>query len=192
MVLLRTKLGRPPAHTDTPLPQGLRSCREGHRSNCSRRVRRQSCFGPFAPNCLPWSRYAHRPRRSQIFGLSISKRQLGRQAHRLHRTRQSLIHSMFHKLSITALVSILMSFLLSASEALAPLVPSQQIIPQSLFGMHIHRANSTTPWPSIPIGEWRLWDAYVTWPYLEPHKGQFRFDTLDAYVSLARQHNTGI
>jgi len=99
---------------------------------------------------------------------------------------------MFHKLSITALVSILMSFLLSASEALAPLVPSQQIIPQSLFGMHIHRANSTTPWPSIPIGEWRLWDAYVTWPYLEPHKGQFRFDTLDAYVSLARQHNTGV
>jgi hypothetical protein len=58
--------------------------------------------------------------------------------------------------------------------------------------MHIHRAATTTPWPTVPIGEWRLWDAYVTWPYLEPHKGQFRFDTLDTYVSLARQHNTGL
>ena len=99
---------------------------------------------------------------------------------------------MFHKLSTIVFSSIVMSFLLSASEALAPLVPPQQIIPQSFFGMHIHHTNTATPWPSVPVGEWRLWDAYVTWPYLEPHKGQFRFDTLDAYVSLARQHNTGI
>ncbi len=99
---------------------------------------------------------------------------------------------MFHKLSMIVFFSIVMSFLLCASEALAPLVPPQQIVPQSLFGMHIHHTNTATPWPSVPVGEWRLWDAYVTWPYLEPHKGQFRFDTLDAYVSLAHQHNTGV
>ncbi len=99
---------------------------------------------------------------------------------------------MFHKISITALFSIAISLLLSASEALAPLVPPRQIIPPSFFGMHIHHTSTATPWPSVSVGEWRLWDAYVTWPYLEPHKGQFRFDTLDAYVSLARQHNTGI
>jgi hypothetical protein len=99
---------------------------------------------------------------------------------------------MIHKLSVSAFGSVFLSLLLSASEGLAPLVPNQQLVPQSFFGMHIHRANTTTPWPSVPVGEWRLWDAYVTWPYLEPHKHQFRFDTLDAYVSLARQHNTGI
>jgi Glycosyl hydrolases family 39 len=95
-------------------------------------------------------------------------------------------------LSMTALFSVLMSLLLSGSESLAPLVPPQQIIPRSFFGMHIHHSNTTTPWPSVPLGEWRLWDAYVTWPYLEPHEGQFRFDTLDAYVSLAHEHNAGI
>ena len=99
---------------------------------------------------------------------------------------------MFHKLSTIVFFSIVMSFLLSASETLAPLVPPQQIILQSFFGMHIHHTNTATPWPSVPVGEWRLWDAYVTWPYLEPHKGQFRFDTLDAYVSLAHRHNTGV
>jgi glycosyl hydrolase family 39 (putative alpha-L-iduronidase) len=97
-----------------------------------------------------------------------------------------------YKISTTTLFAIVMSFLLSAPEGTAPLLPPQQIIPQSFFGMHIHHTNTTTPWPSVPVAEWRLWDAYVTWPYLEPHKGQFRFDTLDAYVSLARQHNTGI
>jgi hypothetical protein len=97
----------------------------------------------------------------------------------------------FH-ISMTALFSMLMSFLLSVSQDIVPLIPPQQIVPQSFFGMHIHHANTSTPWPSVPIGEWRLWDAYVTWPYLEPHKGQFRFSTLDAYVSLAHQHNTGL
>src|SRR5271170_7464431 len=97
----------------------------------------------------------------------------------------------FH-ISMTALFSMLMSFLLSVSQDIAPLIPPQQIVPQSFFGMHIHHANTSTPWPSVPLGEWRLWDAYVTWPYLEPHKGQFRFSTLDAYVSLARQHNAGV
>jgi hypothetical protein len=58
--------------------------------------------------------------------------------------------------------------------------------------MHIHRAATTTPWPTVPLGEWRLWDTYVTWPYLEPHKGQFRFNTLDGYVFLASQHNAGV
>jgi len=93
---------------------------------------------------------------------------------------------------LTALCAILTSFLLAAADDLAPLVPPHEVVPRSFFGMHIHRAATTTPWPAVPIGEWRLWDAYVTWPYLEPHKGQFRFETLDRYVSLARQHNTGL
>lgn len=82
--------------------------------------------------------------------------------------------------------------LLAASDELVSLVPPREEVPASFFGMHIHHAASTTPWPSVPVGEWRLWDAYVTWPYLEPHRGQFRFNTLDGYVALARQHSTGV
>src|SRR5262249_52171796 len=67
-----------------------------------------------------------------------------------------------------------------------------QPVPAEFFGMHIHHAGDTTPWPKIPFSEWRLWDAYVAWPSLEPQKGRWRFETLDKYVTLAEQHNVGI
>ena len=66
-------------------------------------------------------------------------------------------------------------------------------IPSSYFGLHIHHLNfpvPTTPWPSMPVPEWRLWDAAVSWPELEPAKGQWHFERLDLYVSLAQQHGT--
>jgi hypothetical protein len=72
------------------------------------------------------------------------------------------------------------------------LTPSTQQIPRSFFGMHIHHAGDTTPWPAVPMGEWRLWDAYVAWPNLEPAKGQWRFDILDKYLGLAAEHNVGL
>src|SRR5262249_30178829 len=61
-------------------------------------------------------------------------------------------------------------------------------------GLHFHRVDDPkpTPWPSVSVPEWRLWDAGVTWPELEPSKGQWEFGRLDRYVSLARQHGTGI
>jgi len=81
---------------------------------------------------------------------------------------------------------------LAAPDELARLNAQLETIPPSFFGMHIHRAASTTPWPAVPVGEWRLWDAYVTWPYLEPKRGQFQFNILDKYVALAHEHNTGV
>lgn len=68
------------------------------------------------------------------------------------------------------------------------------VIPDSYFGLHIHHLAYPvpTPWPNMPVPQWRLWDADVTWPDLEPSKGQWRFEKLDAYVSLAQQHGTGI
>ena len=70
------------------------------------------------------------------------------------------------------------------------LVPSSQRIPANFFGMHIHHATGVTPWPSVPIGDWRLWDALVAWPQIEPKKGQWSFALLDRYVSLAEEHKT--
>jgi Glycosyl hydrolases family 39 len=61
-------------------------------------------------------------------------------------------------------------------------------IPATFFGMHFHHAGTTTPWPAEPIGAWRLWDAYVAWPDLEPQKNQWQFDTLDRDVALAEEH----
>lgn len=61
----------------------------------------------------------------------------------------------------------------------------EQPVPRTYFGMHIHRAATKTAWPAVPFGRWRLWDAYVAWPHVEPRPGEWRFDTLDRYVTLA-------
>jgi hypothetical protein len=58
--------------------------------------------------------------------------------------------------------------------------------------MHIHNAATTTPWPPIPIGSWRLWDSRVAWPQLEPNKGQWNLALLDQYLSLAEEHKTEV
>lgn len=75
------------------------------------------------------------------------------------------------------------------------LTPPTGAIPDSYFGMHIHRAGRTQPWlahgdaltawPSAKFGSWRLWDAYVSWPYLEPQRGNWDFTLLDRYAAMA-------
>jgi hypothetical protein len=67
-------------------------------------------------------------------------------------------------------------------------------VPASYFGLHIHHLDNPipTPWPSMPVPAWRLWDAGVNWPDLEPNQGQWQFERLDRYVSLAQQHGTSI
>jgi len=58
--------------------------------------------------------------------------------------------------------------------------------------MHIHRVATTTPWPAIPFGAWRLWDADVGWSDLEPRNGEWHFELLDQYVTLAQKHNVDL
>ncbi|MGC2333803.1 MAG: glycosyl hydrolase [Candidatus Acidiferrales bacterium] len=72
------------------------------------------------------------------------------------------------------------------------LAPPREPVPPSLFGMHFHHVGGVTPWPDVPIPEWRLWDAHTAWPDLEPNKGQWHFQTLDAYLTLAAQHHTDV
>lgn len=66
------------------------------------------------------------------------------------------------------------------------------IVPSTLFGLHIHRANSTTPWPTVPFSAWRLWDTNTGWPWLEPKKGEWHFEVLDKLVSLAQEHQVEV
>jgi hypothetical protein len=76
------------------------------------------------------------------------------------------------------------------------LTPPSDPIPRTLFGMHIHHmlrgAAQPTPWPPIPFGTWRLWDAYVAWPWVEPEKGKWDFANLDKYLSQAEQNRVDV
>jgi hypothetical protein len=96
--------------------------------------------------------------------------------------------------SISLILSfiVLLGLLTEPSQTSSPLVPPPQTIPETFFGLHIHHAGSATPWPAVPMGAWRLWDAYVAWPNLEPRKGQWHFEVLDKYLDLARQHKVSV
>lgn len=59
---------------------------------------------------------------------------------------------------------------------------------KEFFGLTMSRSEPQQPWPDVPFGSWRLWDAYVTWPQLEPARGQWAFSTLDRLVAEATEH----
>ncbi len=62
---------------------------------------------------------------------------------------------------------------------------AEKPVPREFFGLHMHRADAGTAWPSVPFGSWRLWDAYVGWTHLEPERGRWDFSRLDRYVAMA-------
>jgi hypothetical protein len=77
------------------------------------------------------------------------------------------------------------------------LVPAQIPIPATYFGMHLLHLSGTLPgydipWPQATIPAFRLWDVRVTWPDLEPARGQWRFGVLDKILEQAREHKTEI
>jgi hypothetical protein len=78
------------------------------------------------------------------------------------------------------------------------LTPAQVSIPPTFFGMHIHHMlsgnepNPPTPWPQVTVPAWRLWDVRATWTDIEPAKGEWKFQTLDNILELARDHNTEV
>jgi Glycosyl hydrolases family 39 len=78
------------------------------------------------------------------------------------------------------------------TEPAESLVPPTEPVPSSLFGLHIHHLNTPTPWPAVPFGAWRLWDAYAVWPNVEPQKGRWDFSWLDNDVSEAERHHVEI
>ena len=97
-------------------------------------------------------------------------------------------------LSIIAALVPLFAFALKPMTLTPPSAP----VPASLFGMPIHYVVSPKgtdrlpPWPRVPVPAWRLWDARVTWPDLEPNKGQWRFENLDRSGALAEAHHTEV
>jgi hypothetical protein len=72
------------------------------------------------------------------------------------------------------------------------ITPPSTGIPLTYFGLHMHWADISTPWPPVPFGSWRLWDSHTTWAQLEPRKGQWEWKALDKDVSLAEEHGVEI
>ena len=72
------------------------------------------------------------------------------------------------------------------------LVAPSTPVPATFFGMHMHRVITTTPWPSVPFGSWRLWDSQCHWSQMQPRKGQWRWEVLDREVELAEKHNVDL
>jgi hypothetical protein len=97
-----------------------------------------------------------------------------------------------HLSTISLLVLGMWTVLAVCAEHAPASMPPSQPVPATLFALHIHHAATTTPWPEVPFAEWRLWDAYVAWPNLEPHRGQWHFEMLDRYVNLAEQDRVTI
>jgi hypothetical protein len=98
------------------------------------------------------------------------------------------------RLSRQLLSAILIATLLAPTAFASELQTPSAIIPATYFGLHIHHLDrpTPTPWPSMPVPTWRLWDADVNWPDIEPNRGQWQFERLDRYVALAQQHATSI
>lgn len=76
--------------------------------------------------------------------------------------------------------------------SLAQAFPDFSPVPLTYFGLHIHRAEAGSPWPPFKFGSWRLWDAYVAWPNLEPEKEVWDFERLDKDVALAELQGVDI
>ena len=99
------------------------------------------------------------------------------------------------RLCVRVLSLVLSGTILLSPALAADLQAPNAVIPSSYFGLHIHHLAVPpfpTPWPSVPVPEWRLWDAIVSWADIEPSKGQWQFEKLDSYMTMAKQHGTGV
>ena len=65
-------------------------------------------------------------------------------------------------------------------------------IPDTFFGLHQHKAleEDPKPWPTVPFKTWRLWDAGICWPEIQPKNSkEWKFDKVDEAVKLAQKNN---
>jgi hypothetical protein len=67
--------------------------------------------------------------------------------------------------------------------------PARIHVRPSFFGIH---DGSTAAYGRIPFGSLRLWDAGVTWRYLETSPGTYNWSRLDSLVSAAQAHHVQV
>ena len=69
---------------------------------------------------------------------------------------------------------------------------SPAALSRAFFGMHIHGADEAWPQVNDNLGAVRIWDAGAQWSDLNPAKGVFNWDALDAHVSRARANGADV
>src|ERR1700681_2764380 len=60
-------------------------------------------------------------------------------------------------------------------------------LPATFFGMHINQ--TTTAWPNVAFGSYRLWDDGTSWAEINTSNGAYNWSTLDSWVGKAQQQN---
>lgn len=95
---------------------------------------------------------------------------------------------------------IVAGLLAAASAAWAQGSPaSAPEVGRAFFGMHVHRLVPTgqlgaraTPWPDMPLGLLRLWDAELRWADLEPQPGRWDFARFDRIMQMASEQGVQV
>lgn len=88
-----------------------------------------------------------------------------------------------------AAVAVALAVLLGASSlGWAAVYERKTPVPAAFFGMVLHRAHTTTPWPESGFGSWMLWDSNLKWSDLQPSAGEWRFGAFDRQVQLGVDH----
>lgn len=120
-----------------------------------------------------------------------------------------MISTLFHSrrrilkaLGMAAGAGLLTPLAFGLSRGSTALQPPGRVVDRRYFGMHMHGiavrrpwvpyGDCLTAWPEADFGSWRLWDAYVAWPNLQPHRDRWDFSVLDHYVDLAGKHDVEI
>ena len=92
--------------------------------------------------------------------------------------------------ALLAIAALICSFTAMAGSD-TTLIPSQSPIPADFFSLNIlFHPNTKVSWPAVPFRGWRVWHAL--WYDLEPQKGKWQFDHLDALVDSAQKHGAEI
>ncbi len=77
-------------------------------------------------------------------------------------------------------------------------LPAQAQIPAEYFGMQATSGVArqppqwwSSPWPEVPIGSLRLWDAGVGWAQINPSDGVYNWALLDEWLDDAQEFQVG-
>lgn len=62
----------------------------------------------------------------------------------------------------------------------------------TFFGLSIDHLTTGTAWPDLPIGTIRLWDSETKWGNLNPKRGTYSWQKLDAQINMARANHADI
>ncbi len=90
---------------------------------------------------------------------------------------------------VACVLYLLQSGTTARAQVATNLKPPPGPVTATYFGMHNHEPLNPLRRVSIDIGTYRLWDADVNWPNLEPTRGKWVFTRLDAIIALAEQRN---